>query len=84
MKDLLIGAAIIGGLVMLTIGWYLLKWIAIGLAHAAIRACLPLELKTLEWLQDRAMARTLGVDYETVRMRRIMETLRKPKDFRPN
>lgn len=80
----MIVAALFGAAVLFFMAWRLLKWIAIGLARAAIRSCLPLELKTLEWLQDRAMARALGVDYETVRMRRIMETLRKPKDFTPN
>lgn len=71
-------AAIVGGLFLVCIAFVILKWLAYGLFRLVVTSFLPLEVRTLQWLQDRAMARTLGIDYDTVVARRKMETLRKP------
>lgn len=44
------------------------------------RALLPLENRLFQWLQDRAMARALGVPLDLVQARRRIETADKPID----
>lgn len=78
MTDVLIGCTVLGGLFAAFVAWAILKRVAVALFRAMVTSCLPIEERTLQWLQDRAMARALGVDVDVVRMRRRMETLRKP------
>jgi hypothetical protein len=78
MKDLVIGCTLVGGAFLAWVAWFLLKAIAIGAAKGIAKSFLPAELKMLEWLQDRATARTLGIDVGVVHARRRMETLREP------
>lgn len=78
MTDVLIGCTVLGGLFAAFVAWAIFKRLVAALFRAVITSFLPLETKTLEWLQDRAMARALGIDVDVVRMRRRMETLRKP------
>lgn len=82
MSDLLIGFTLLGGVFAAFVAWAIFKRIAVALFRAIITSCLPIEERTLQWLQDRAMARALGVDVDVVRMRRRMETLRKPMDVK--
>lgn len=69
---------LVGGLFTALVAWAILRRVIAALFRALITSCLPIEERTLQWLQDRAMARALGVDVDVVRMRRRMETLRKP------
>ena len=78
MSGFLIVCALIGGAFLLCAALILFKALALGLAKAIARSFLPAELKMLEWLQDRATARTLGIDVGIVQARRRMETLREP------
>jgi len=78
MNDFILGCALVGGLFIACLTWIALKGVAVAAFRGIVTSFLPLETKTLEWLQDRAMARALGVDPDVVRMRRRMETLRKP------
>jgi hypothetical protein len=52
---------------------YLLKWIGSRLWYAIECAFLPIERKLLIALQDRASARTLGVDVGRIRARRQID-----------
>lgn len=70
---LLFGAAWWGGL-------WLLKVTAIAARNGIERFLLPAERRLLQWLQDRAVARTLGADIDVVRFRRKVETADKPFD----
>lgn len=56
------------------IGLWLLKEAAIGVSKLVERAFLPIERRIYQWLQDRAMSRTLGVSVDVVRVRRRIET----------
>lgn len=78
MNSVLIGCTVLGAMFAAFVAWAIFKRIAAALFRAIITSCLPIEERTLQWLQDRAMARALGVDVDVVRMRRRMETLRKP------
>jgi hypothetical protein len=78
MKDLVIGCTVVGGIFLACLALIIFKSIAIALAKVVARSFLPAELKMLEWLQDRATARTLGIDVGVVQARRRMETLREP------
>ena len=60
------------------IGLWLLKVSAMGAAKLIDRAFLPIERRIYQWLQDRAMARTLGVPVDVVRIRRRIESTDKP------
>lgn len=60
------------------IGLWLLKVAAIGAVRLADRMLQPIERRMLQWLQDRAMSRTLGLDVEIIRARRKIETAAKP------
>jgi hypothetical protein len=60
------------------IGIWLLKISAFGTARVVDRMLRPLESRLLQWLQDRAMARALGVPVEIVKVRRRIETADKP------
>ncbi len=60
------------------IGLWLLKVTTIGVAQMIDRMLRPIELSVLQWLQDRAMARTLGVDIDVIRVRRRIETTGEP------
>lgn len=60
------------------IGLWLLKVSGIGLAKMIERSLLPLEQRVYQWLQDRAMSRTLGIPVEIVRVRRRIEMADKP------
>ena len=78
MSDFLIGFTVLGGMFAVFVAWAIFRRVFAVLFRALITSCLPIEERTLQWLQDRAMARALGVDVDVVRMRRRMETLRKP------
>jgi hypothetical protein len=78
MNDLILGCTLVGGLFIACLAWIAIKWVAAAAFRGIVTSFLPFETKTLEWLQDRAMARAIGVDVDVVRMRRRMETLRKP------
>jgi hypothetical protein len=60
------------------IGLWFLKVSAIGTARAVDRMLRPVELRLLQWLQDRSMARALGVPVEIVKVRRRIESADKP------
>jgi len=62
------------------IGLWLLKVTAIGIVRMIDRMLRPIERRILQWLQDRAMARALGVDIDIIRVRRKIETAAKPID----
>jgi len=62
------------------IGLWLLKVTAIGTVRMIDRMLRPIERRILQWLQDRAMARALGVDIDIIRVRRKIETAAKPID----
>lgn len=74
--------ALLGGLFAALVAWAIFRRVAVALFRALVTSCLPIEERTLQWLQDRAMARALGVDVDVVRMRRRMETLREPMDVK--
>ena len=59
---------------------WVLKVTAIGTVRTIDHALRPIERVILLWLQDRAMARALGVDIDTIRVRRKIETTAKPID----
>lgn len=82
MDGVILGLILVGGLFVACLAWIVLKHIGAAIFRAVVTSFLPLETKTLEWLQDRAMARTLGVDVDVVRMRRRMENLRKPMNVK--
>lgn len=73
-----LGVRILGGLWAIIIGLWLLKVTAIGAARLIERMLAPTEARVLQWLQDRAMARALGVPVEIVRVRRRIETTDTP------
>jgi hypothetical protein len=52
---------------------WLLKVAIFAICRMVERMVLPLERSTLQWLQDRAMARSLGVDIDIIRVRRKSE-----------
>lgn len=54
-------------------GLWLLKVMASSLPRCIGRLMLPLEVRVLLWLQDRAAARALGVDIDVIRFRRKVE-----------
>lgn len=62
------------------IGLWLLKVTAIGIVRMIDRMLRPIECRTLQWLQDRAMSRALGIDIDIIRIRRKIETATKPID----
>lgn len=49
---------------------WLVKVTVFGGAILIERLLLPVERKALQWLQDRATARTLGLDITVIRVRR--------------
>lgn len=55
------------------VGVWLLKVIAVRIARAAGRWLYPAEAWLLAWLQDRAAARTLGIDIDVLRFRRKVD-----------
>lgn len=55
------------------IALWLLKVIALATARMFERLLLPLERGVLQWLQDRAAARALGIDIDIIRVRRKSE-----------
>lgn len=63
------------------IGLWLLKVIGFGIGRLIERLLLPIERHVLQWLQDRSMARTLGMDIDIIRARRKIETATKPVDM---
>lgn len=62
-------------------GLWLLKVTAIGLHNGIEHLLLPVERRLLQWLQDRSMARTLGVNIDIIRARRKIETANGPIDI---
>jgi len=80
MSSLIIGCMIIGAAVVAWVAWLVLKAVVISAAKLVAASYLPVELKMLEWLQDRAVARTLGIDVEVVAARRRIDTANKPID----
>ena len=59
------------------IGLWFLKMAAVAISKLTERAFLPIERHIYQWLQDRAMARMLGVPVDVVRVRRRIETANK-------
>ena len=78
MSSLLIGFTIIGAAFAACVGWLVLKMLVVAAAKLVAASYLPAELKMLEWLQDRNVARTLGIDADIVAARRRIETATKP------
>lgn len=62
------------------IALWLFKVMATGAASMIERILQPIERTALQWLQDRAMARALGIDTDIIRARRKIETSAKPID----
>jgi hypothetical protein len=60
------------------VGLWLLKVTAIGAVRMVDCLLRPLERRMLQWLQDRATARTLGIDIDIIRARRKIETSESP------
>lgn len=54
-------------------GLWLLKVMATAVSKCVGRLVLPLEVRVLLWLQDRAAARALGIDIDVIRVRRKIE-----------
>jgi hypothetical protein len=52
---------------------WMLKGAVFWLGGLLVRMANPLEFRLLQWLQDRATARTLGIDIDILRMRRKMD-----------
>lgn len=55
------------------VGVWLLKVVVLRSARVAGRLLYPAEAWLLAWLQDRATARTLGIDIDVIRMRRKID-----------
>ena len=55
------------------IALWAIKVTVIALARMTERALLPIERRIFQWLQDRATARTLGIDIDIIRVRRKSE-----------
>lgn len=55
------------------IGLWLLKKMAMAVPAWIGKLVLPLEVRVLAWLQDRAAARALGVDLDILRIRRKID-----------
>ena len=53
--------------------WLMVGWLMPALGAAIKAMLLPAECALLQWLQDRAVARTLGIDAAVVRMRRRLD-----------
>lgn len=53
--------------------WLAVKLFAAIMQRAITSFLLPIERRLLQWLQDRAMARALGIDAGVIRMRRRLE-----------
>lgn len=62
------------------IGLWFMKVAAAGVARMIERLLRPVESRTLQWLQDRAMSKALGVDVDIIRARRRIETANEPID----
>ena len=73
-----IGMRVLAIVWVVIIGLWLLKVFAFGTARAVERMLRPVEMRVLQWLQDRAMARTLGVSVEIIKVRRRIETANDP------
>lgn len=67
-------------IVLFWFGLWLLKKLFFGASDLFQKSAMPFERSTLQWLQDRAMARALGVDIDIIRVRRKIETAAKPID----
>lgn len=65
--------AALASFVMAYVFWLAVGWLVPTLRYAIAAALLPLERFLLQWLQDRAMARALGIDAAVVRMRRRLD-----------
>lgn len=79
--DMTAGAYALSIVWAVIIGLWLLKVTGIGLGRLVERLLLPVEHRILQWLQDRAMARTLGTDVDLIRARRKIETATTPVDM---
>lgn len=66
-------ARTIGIGVAVIIALWTIKVTVIALARMTERALLPIERRIFQWLQDRATARTLGIDIDIIRVRRKSE-----------
>jgi hypothetical protein len=63
----------LGSVVLAVIALYLARLFVVWLWRALARCLLPLERRLLQFLQDRATSRTLGVDIDVIRIRRKIE-----------
>lgn len=63
----------LGSVVLAVIALYLARLFVVWLWRALVRSLLPLERRLLQFLQDRATSRTLGVDIDVIRVRRKIE-----------
>ena len=55
------------------VGFWLLKVVVLWCVRAAGHLLYPLVAPLLGWLQDRATARTLGIDIDVLRFRRKVD-----------
>jgi len=55
------------------LGLWLLKVVASTGSQMIGKILLPLEIRVLSWLQDRATSRTLGIDIDVIRFRRKVD-----------
>lgn len=76
-----VGLMILGGIMAAYMAFMVLRWLTVYLFKEFIRSCLPAETRILEWLQDRASARALGVDYDLYMARKRIDRATKPIDI---
>lgn len=63
----------LGSVVLAVIALYIARSLVVWLWRALMCLLLPLERRLLQFLQDRATSRTLGVDIDVIRVRRRIE-----------
>lgn len=73
MNDLLIGIKTIGIVAGCYAAFMFLRFSSRLLGRWVMRRLEPTEAKLLQWLQDRATARALGVDVGIIRARRKID-----------
>lgn len=61
---------VVGGVWLAVVVLWFAKDLVWMIGRVLARALLPVERRILQWLQDRASARALGVDIEVLRVRR--------------
>lgn len=79
MNDLLIGLKSVGAVAAAYLCFMVLRGLSRASGHLLASRLLPAERRLLEWLQDRATARTMGIDVDVIRARRKIDF----PDYRP-